>query len=136
MKISVVTVAVNLALYYPAVTLLGFAGLASATSTAALLNAGILIALLPRKGVPIDFGRLGLSAFRLAVAAAAAFHVARLLPYGSVIPIDDSLPGRFLGLMLPAAAAGILYLVFCFALRARETTLLKRLLFGKTRAGE
>ena len=57
MKISVVTVLLNLALYFPMIHLLGFAGLAAATSIAAFVNfglVGVLPAVARRAGAVLD----------------------------------------------------------------------------------
>lgn len=136
MKISIVSVAVNLALYYPFVNMLGFAGLAAATSTAGLLNALMLIYFLPRKGVAISFARLGLKAFRILVAALLSFYVALLIPFSTLLALPDSLPGRLLAVILPALAAGILYLLFALILRIREIYLLKDVLLRRSRVGD
>lgn len=135
MKISILAVAVNLLLYWPMVQILGFAGLSAATSVAALLNATLLIYLLPSKGVMIHFGRLGLHLFRIVVVALAAFYIARILPYRAVITFDDTLSGRLFALFIPAAVAGILYVLFSLAFRIREINLLKSRLTRKRRAG-
>jgi len=135
MKISVAAVALNLGLYYPAIKLLGFAGLAAATSVAGLANFLLLLYFLPSKGVVIPFGRFWLNTLRIVVAALAAFHIARLVPYGSFITIDDSILGRALAVVLPAIVGGLLYLILSFVFRIREIGILKQLLRRRSRAG-
>jgi len=135
MKISILAVVVNLVLYAPLVWLLGFAGLAAATSLAALLNAGLLIWFLPRKGVAVSFGRLAFHTARITVIALVAFYVARVIPYDAVIALDDGLPQRTLAVILPALVGAVLYVAFSLALRTREITLLRNRLVRRRRAG-
>ncbi len=127
MKISIASVVVNLVLYYPMIKMLGFAGLAAATSMASLFNFVLLLMLLPRKGIHIPFGRLGWNSLRILASAWAAFQIAQLLPY-VFSHSADSIVGRLLQLFVPALAAGLLYVLFCVILRVREVALLKRLL--------
>jgi len=135
MKISVTAVVLNLLLYYPMVKLLGFAGLAAATSVAGLLNAGLLIYFLPRKGIDVPFGRFFLNTFRIFVAALAAFGIARVLPYNSLLSFTDTIIGKMLAVIVPAATAGILYIIFSFVFRIREISLLRNALLRRSRAG-
>lgn len=127
MKASIVAVVVNLALYYPMIRLLDFAGLAAATSVAGFVNILLLLRWLPSTGVRVSMAHLGLKAFRILVASTAAFHIARLLPYSFVFDPTTVL-GRIVQLVVPLVAAGLLYLLFCFILRVKEVRLLKRLI--------
>jgi len=129
MKASVLAVIVNLALYYPAIRILDFAGLAAATSVAALVNVGLLLYFLPSKGVKFSLGRLFLSFTRIAVAAIFAVYIAGLVPldlYGG----DSLLVSRLVGLLVPLVIAAALYLIFCILLRVPQ---LNRLLKFRSR---
>lgn len=119
MKISFATVALNLALYYPLVKMLDFAGLAAATSLAGIANAVMLLAFLPGKGITIHPGRLGLNSFRMVVAALLAVVVARLVPLPDTFA-SSALFQRVIELAVPLAGASVLYIFFCFILRVRE----------------
>ncbi|MFH1686592.1 MAG: murein biosynthesis integral membrane protein MurJ [bacterium] len=124
MRISIVSVFVNMALYYPLIKILDFAGLAAATSLAGLVNFGLLAAFLPRKGIVLGWARQTLNIGRMALAAGLAFWIAKLLPYA----YPESWPSvaqRSLALVVPAAAAGLIYILLCLLLRVPET---KRLL--------
>ncbi len=136
MKISLLTVLVNLLLYWPMIKLLDFAGLAAATSLAALLNGALLVYLLPKKGVEVPFARLASTTLRILVASLAAWGIARFLPYGLIVPLDNSVPGRLLALALPSVIGLILYIVFSFAFRIREISLLKSRLLRKRQTGK
>ncbi len=129
-RISILSVLVNMLLYYPMIRALDFAGLAAATSLAALLNAGLLLYYLPAKGVPVSPCRVLLSFFKLAIAACLAFYVAALVPK-DFIPWESEVISRVLNLLFTLALGGVLYLLFCFALRTKELTLLKRGFFTK-----
>ncbi len=135
MKISIASVTLNLLLYYPAVKLLGFAGLAAATSLAGIANFLMLLYFLPSKGVQIPFGHFWLNTTRIVVAALASFYIARLLPYGSFLPINDSVLGRLLSVIMPALVGGLLYLLLSLVFRIREIGTLKRLVLRRSRAG-
>ncbi|MBD3401249.1 murein biosynthesis integral membrane protein MurJ, partial [candidate division GN15 bacterium] len=80
-KISVLAVLVNMGLYFVMVPLLGFAGLASATSLAGLLNFALLVYYLPTRGVPFRRRQVLLDAFRIGVAATLAVYISRLWPF-------------------------------------------------------
>lgn len=131
MKASIATVGVNLALYYPGIKLLSFAGLAAATSVAALVNVGILIYLLPSKGVVFSYGRLALSAVRITVAAFISFHIARFMPI-NFYKGDSLLISRLIDLLVPLTVAAVLYVIFCFLLRVPQVDRLLRLRSGRT----
>lgn len=129
-RISVFSVLINMALYYPMIKALDFAGLAAATSLAALLNIALLLYYLPAKGIPISRSRVVLDFFRLAVAACLAFYIADFVTvdftqwYSEVV-------GRILNLLVSLITGGLLYLVFCLVLRTKELSLLRRSLLGK-----
>ncbi|MEW5995912.1 MAG: lipid II flippase MurJ, partial [Candidatus Zixiibacteriota bacterium] len=119
MRISIMAVLVNMALYWPMIRLLDFAGLAAATSIGGLLHFVVLLAYLPSKGIQVAWGHLGLNLLRMAVAALLAFYIAMLLPYG-FMSVTPTLTARVLNVLLPTVVAGLLYLVFCVILRVRE----------------
>jgi putative peptidoglycan lipid II flippase len=122
MRFSIISVAVNIALYYPLMSMFSFAGLAAATSVAGLVNFGLLLAYLPRKKVKPAYSRLLLSFVRVALAGMAAFYLASMLP----IAIPSSWPdaaGRLWQFGIRSAAGTVLYLVFCAVLRVEEMRL-------------
>jgi putative peptidoglycan lipid II flippase len=123
MRISVASVALNIALYYPLIKMLDFAGLAAATSVAGLVNFGLLLYFLPRKEIPVKFGSMFLAFFRIAVAALLALVAARMLP------LDFSSSGlasmaRVAEFVIRVAACGLFYLILCFLLRVEEVRLI------------
>jgi putative peptidoglycan lipid II flippase len=122
--ISVGAVIANMALYYPMVKLLGFAGLASATSIAGLLNIALLVYFLPTKGVPVKRRLLLLDILRIAFAAGFAVYLSRLWPVqpGRTMP---SPWGEIIDLGIAFVVGGILFIVFCFLFRVRELGLLR-----------
>jgi len=116
MRISLISVAANMALYYPLVKLLSFAGLASATSIAGLLNFFLLVYYLPSKGVPVNWKQLILTSVKTIVSATVAFAAARFIP----LDFTASFPavwGRMLNLMIPTCAACLVYLTLCSILK-------------------
>ncbi len=119
MRFTMIAVAVNMALYYPMIKLLDFAGLAAATSVSGIVNFILLIYYLPSKGIILPWGRLGLNIVRIGVCSLLAFHAALLLPYQ---PSSDLPPvaHRLLQLLVPAATGAALYLLLCLVLRVPE----------------
>ncbi len=131
MRISMAAVAINLALYYPLIQILDFAGLAAATSVAGLVNFGLLLYYLPRKGVPVSYGRMLLGFFRIAVASVLAIWAATMIPVA--IPPDwPEAIRRLTQFGARAAAGGLIYLTLCFAFRVSEVRSLFRRLTGRT----
>ncbi len=125
MKFSIITVVVNLALYYPMIKILNFAGLAAATSIAGILNCGLLLYFLPRKGISIPFGKIGLHTFRVLVAAIIAVYLARMIPFIPTVAPESV--QRLINLVIPAVEAIIIYLILCSMFRIKEVRLIKRL---------
>lgn len=130
MKASMISVAVNLILYYPMVHLLDFAGLAAATSIAGLVNFILLLSWLPSLGIDVSMVRLGLKTLRILIAAVTAFYIAQIVPYQFSLD-PTTLSGRILQVIVPLIVAGILYLLFCLILRVKELSLLKRFFIHK-----
>jgi len=126
MKVSIFAVIMNLVLYYPLIKLVGFAGLAAATSIAGLINFVLLIYFLPEKGIRVNFSQLGLSVLRILVAALAAFYIARMIPFNFLMESNIILQ-RIVDLALSTIAAGIIYIALCFVLRVKEIAIIKRL---------
>jgi len=129
-KISIFSVFVNMALYYPMIKLFGFAGLAAATSLAGLLNFGLLLYFLPRKGLQVSYPEFLLTLLRLGLAAVLGLYVAASLP----IDLSHMLPGlmgEMLNFLISMIIAGFLYITLCFVLRVQELRLLKDAWFGK-----
>jgi putative peptidoglycan lipid II flippase len=92
-KVSVASVGINVVLSLLLVRLLGYRGLALATSLAALVNAGLLLFLLRRRLEGIEGDRIALALAKIAAAsvlmgaAAAGVHMAleRWMPGGSLL---------------------------------------------------
>jgi putative peptidoglycan lipid II flippase len=132
MKVSIAAVVLNILLYLPLIKLLGFAGLAAATSLAGLANIGLLIAFLPKRGIPVNYPKLWLSLFRIALAAVLAMYASRLFPYD----FSTALSGvwaRLLNLLAPATVGVILYLLMLILFRVRELGLLAELIRRRSR---
>ncbi len=132
MRISILSVIVNMALYYPMIKILDFAGLAAATSFGGIVNFLMLLYFLPSKGISPPMGKLLLNIFRITVAAFFAFYIAKLVPYhfgttGSVFQ------QRLLHLFVPFLVASLLYLLFCVILRVREIKQLVKFIQSKKR---
>jgi putative peptidoglycan lipid II flippase len=135
MRISIIAVAVNIALYLPLIGLLDFAGLAAATSIAGLVNGALLIYHLPSKGLTIAWGRLGLNLLRILVASVLAFYIAGLMPWRPG-PFESRVVTRLVDLIVPLATAGVLYLLFCLVLKVNELSRLMALLKGSRSSGD
>ncbi len=135
MRVSVISVIVNMLLYYPLIQVLSFAGLAAATSLAGLLNALMLLYYLPQKGVTVPWGRLGLKVLRLLIAAGLAFYAARLLPFDPAVG-QSEIVGRIVALMIPLVVAGPVYLILCAILRVPEVGVLTRWITRRPQTGE
>lgn len=123
MYISIGSVLLNMALYYPMVKMLNFAGLAAATSIAGLVNFGLLLYFLPRKDVPVNYAVLFLSFFRMALAAMLAIWLAMMIPVGFAQNLSE-VGARVVSLGVRTIAAGLFYFVFCYLLKVREVSLL------------
>ncbi len=130
MRISILSVAINIVLYYPLIKVLDFAGLAAATSIGGLVDFALLMVYLPSKGVAIPWGRLGLNAVRIAVAAFLAFYIALLVPFGFATG-TPTLVDRLLNVFVPLGVALVLYFIFCFLFRVREVDRLLRFILRK-----
>jgi putative peptidoglycan lipid II flippase len=118
MKASLIAVGANIALYWPLVKLLDFAGLAAATSVAGIINAGILIWFLPSRGVPVPFARLTVDFGKIALAAVIAFASARYFNF-DIMP-DHGLIARLVNLSGMLAAAAVVYGALCYLLGVKE----------------
>ncbi len=134
MRISIGAVLVNMALYWPMIQLLDFAGLASAASISALLHFVALLLYLPRKGIVVPWAHLGLNVLRMVVAALLAFSLALLAPYGISAHVSGP-GGRILDLVVRGGTGAFLYVVFCLALRVGELSRLKDLVSRSGRRG-
>ncbi len=128
-KLSVIAVVLNIALYFPLIKILDFAGLAAATSIAGLVNFGLLLYFLPSRRVPVAYGRLFLNVVRMALAAFLAVWAARFVPFDVSIG-DSEILRRVLNLVFILVTSGLLYIVLCFVMRVREVSVLKSRLFG------
>jgi len=130
MRISIVSVAVNMVLYYPFLRILDFAGLAAATSTAGLVNFGLLLYYLPKKQVPVDYGRLMLGFVRIGAAAFLALWAATLIP----IKVPGGWPevvSRLVPFITKLVTGGLLYLILCLIFRIEEVRLLVKRVTGR-----
>ncbi|MEW6413464.1 MAG: murein biosynthesis integral membrane protein MurJ [Candidatus Zixiibacteriota bacterium] len=119
MKASVISVALNIVLYYPLVKMLNFAGLAAATSLSGLLNFAILLYFLPSRGVEFSLPRLGLNLLRVSAASLLAFYIAKLVPL-SFYSGNARIIVRLEQLVLPMIAGMLLYALFCWLMGVRE----------------
>jgi putative peptidoglycan lipid II flippase len=119
MRFSIISVGVNMALYYPLMKMFSFAGLAAATSVAGLVNFGLLLAFLPKKQIKPAYGRLLLGFVRVTVAGLAAFYLATMLPIATPSSWPDA-AGRLWQFGIKTAAGAILYLIFCAVLKVEE----------------
>jgi len=128
-KLSVISVALNIALYFPLIKILDFAGLAAATSIAGLANMALLLYFLPSRKIPVKYGKLFLNFLRMALAAFLAVWTARFLPVDVVLG-DSEVLRRSLNLIFILITSGLLYIVLCFVMRVREVSVLKSRLFG------
>lgn len=129
MFVSLATVALNIALYFPLVRFMSFAGLAAATSIAALFNVAALLWWMPQAGVTPQYGRITYSAARIGLAAAAAFVGAKYLPLP--FPEDGTALQTWLDLLMRLLAAGLAYLAFAYLLRVAEVTTVLAKLRGR-----
>lgn len=120
MRASLTAVAVNIALYYPFVQMLNFAGLAAATSFAGVANCAVLLYYLPKRGMNCNFGKLFLSIFRIITASFIAFYIAKLIPF-RFYDGSQELIIRLESLFVPMVVAFLLYLIFAFILRVSIT---------------
>ncbi len=130
MKCSIIAVAVNLALYYPLMKLMDFAGLAAATSVAGLVNSGLLIYYLSDKGVPVKYDKILLNFVRISVASAIAMVIAKFLPI-DVLVSADSFAGRVAHSLVPPTAGVLLYVLLCSFMGIQEMAVLKRKLLRR-----
>ncbi len=130
MRVSILTVVINIILYVPFVKMLDFAGLAAATSIAGLINAIALYTFLPTKGVDTQNTRVLLNLFRICVAAILAIYLAKLIPTGFIFG-DSILLNRILSMAVIFAVASVAYLVFCIIFQVQEARKLVRIVFGK-----
>jgi len=130
MRISIVTVAINIVLYYPLIQILNFAGLAAATSIAGLINFALLLYYLTRKQVPISYGRLLLGFFRIAVASVLAIWAATMISIGTPPDWSEAV-GRLTQFGVRVVAGGLFYLILCFVFRVSEVQLVFRRLTGR-----
>lgn len=120
---SITSVALNIALYYPLVKMLDFAGLAAATSIAGLVNFGLLYYFMPRKEIPVDYAGFFLNLVRMSVAAGLAAFLAGHLPqfFGGEM---SEVTRRIATLAVKTLAVGVLYFVFCYVFKVREISIL------------
>jgi putative peptidoglycan lipid II flippase len=108
---SFCSIGLNLVLNVSLMWVLGYMAFPLSTSLAALLNVGILYALLPRKIGPVEYGPLAAYAGKLALASAAGGGAAWL---GNRL-FAAELGTSFLATAASVAACGLLGLVIFFA---------------------
>lgn len=130
MRISILTVVINILLYLPFVKMLDFAGLAAATSVAGIFNAVALYTFLRSKGIETQNARVLLNLFRICVAAALAIYLAKLIPTG-FLSGNSILLSRVLSMALIFAVASVAYLVFCIIFQVQEARKLVRIVTEK-----
>ncbi len=130
MRISILTVVINILLYFPLVKMLDFAGLAAATSIAGIVNAIALYTFLPTKGIDTKNSRVLLNLFRISLASALAVYLAKLLPAVSVFT-DSIILNRAFSLGVIFGVASVAYLALCIIFQVREAKRLVHILFDK-----
>ncbi len=130
MRVSILTVIINIILYIPFVRMLDFAGLAAATSVAGLINAVALYTFLPTKGIDTQNARVLLNLFRICVAAVLAIYLAKLLPSGAIFS-NVTLLNRVLSMALVFTVAAVAYLGFCIIFQVREARRLVKIVSDK-----
>ncbi|MGH8015857.1 MAG: murein biosynthesis integral membrane protein MurJ, partial [Candidatus Zixiibacteriota bacterium] len=130
MRISIITVVINILLYYPLVNLLDFAGLAAATSIAGLVNAIALFTFMPTKGIDTQSARVLLILFRICVASLLSIYVAKLVP-SDLIVTDSTLINRVLSMAIIFAVASVAYLAFCIIFQVSEAKRLVKTVFSR-----
>jgi len=130
MRISILTVVINILLYFPFVKMLGFAGLAAATSIAGIVNAVALYTFLPTKGIDTQSARVLLNLFRICVAAVLAVYLAKLIPIGSVIS-DVTILNRVISMSLIFTVASVAYLLLCIIFQVHEAKRFVAVVFGR-----
>ena len=130
MRVSILTVVINILLYFPFVKMLDFAGLAAATSIAGIVNAVALYTFLPTKGIDTQNARVLLNLFRISVAAVLAIYLAKLIPIGSVFS-DVTALKRVISMFLIFAVASVAYLALCIIFQVREAKRLVAIVFGR-----
>ncbi len=130
MRISILTVVINILLYFPLVKMLGFAGLAAATSIAGIVNAIALYTFLPTKGIDTRIGPVLLNFFRISVASILAVYLAKLFPSVSV-SFDSMILNRSFSLGVIFGVASVAYLVLCVIFQVREAKRLVHIPFAK-----
>ena len=118
MRASLVTVVVNLLLYYPLIQVLDFAGLAAATSLAGLLNATLLLVFLSSKPIKINWGKILLNLFRVVLAAILAFYLAKITHFS--FSIEFEVLNRAAELTSILCIGGVAYFIFCLIFQVSE----------------
>lgn len=113
MRASLISVALNILLYYPMIKILNFAGLAAATSIAGLLNFFILLYFLPRRGVKFSYKRIILNFIQISIASLLSFFTAKAIPFG-IVHGDNELLFRFKTVVYPSAVAVIIFIIFAY----------------------
>lgn len=130
MRISILTVVLNIILYIPFVKMLDFAGLAAATSVAGLINAVALYTFLPTKGIDTQNSRVLLNLFRICVAAVLAIYLAKLIPTSTIFS-GSTVWDRASAMVLIFGLASVAYLLFCIIFQVREARRLVQIVFEK-----
>jgi putative peptidoglycan lipid II flippase len=129
MRASIISVVVNMLLYYPLIKTMDFAGVAAATSLASLVNFGILLYFLPTKGVPFHFGDFFMKLIRIVLAASLAWTAARFLPMEWVS--GTGIWAKIQFAVIPLILGCGLYIGFCYALGIAEMKQLMRAIFRR-----
>lgn len=125
MRASLISVVLNILLYYPLIQILNFAGLAAATSIAGIVNFLILLYYLPKKNVRFSQALLWLDIFRTSVAAFLAFYSAKLIA-PQIYTGESELLLRLDHLLIPMIIALLLYLIIAFILRVQSVKIFMR----------
>jgi len=108
----------NLVLFRP----LQVGGIALATSLAALVNVAFLLGRLERKYFKLPHREIWVSTLKILLASLLMGIAAAVTVRLAGFQVSGSIAHRLLPLFMAIVAAGIVYLVVCFALQIHETT--------------
>jgi len=130
MHYSIVSVALNIVLYFVFIPLWGFAGLAAATSAAGLCNLFLLAVNLRKKVDGLDYVYLIVNTLKILLGAIAAYLVVRSINFDVIIKPDDIF-GKILVVGLQIAGMGTVYLLLLWLLRVPEVKKIANLIMFK-----
>ncbi len=127
MYYSILSVAINILLNFAFIPLWGFAGLAAATSSAGLVNMGLLLYNLKGRIETLDYKSIFILLAKVILGAIAAYLIIDLIPFNKLIELGQ-LPEKILIVVLQVIGMGGLYLVFMWLFRLEEMKKLPEIL--------